>query len=179
MTAIILEGRTPEEATPIPVLPPPPIRSITLLQPEPPDVSLGDRTDESSAPSSSTAITDFSRSAHEVAEQIARGNESSHFRSLARQTQATLEKKREPSIFAAPEHAPHTTEHFDDGSDRYYVSGNCFYDFDRTPPPASDLMAGPKLKVATCKPPPESGNQDMFKELRPEFLKKLPGDDKP
>ena len=167
--AIIVEDRKAEVAE---ETRPPPLRSIPF-GPEaiPPKVDLDD------APSPpldgpSSAITDFAGSAHAAAEDIVRRSAPPAFRSLNRQIQAAPEIKRERSVFGLPEHAATATEHFDDG-ERYYVSGNCFYDFARAPPPALDLMAGPRLKVPTCKPPP-SGNDEMFKDLTPEALKRLP-----
>jgi len=166
--AIIVEERKTEVAE---ETRPPPLRSIPFgLEAIPPKVDLyGAPSPPSDGPSS--AITDFAGSAHAAAEDIVRRSASPAFRSLNRQTQAAPEIKRKRSVFALPEHAATTTEHFDDG-DRYYVSGNCFYDFDRAPTPALDLMAGPRLKVPTCKPP--SGNDEMFKNLTPEALKRLP-----
>jgi hypothetical protein len=128
---------------------------------------------------SSTAITDFSTAAHEAAERITSRAASPSLRSLDRPTAGTPETKREASIFGSPQHTANSTEHFDDGSDRYYVSGNCFYDFDRQSAPPSDLMAGPKLKVPTCKAPAGNGNHEVFKDLTPEALKKLPGGSPP
>lgn len=179
MTAVILEERRSEqnEVPRTPVLPP--LRTITIRPPEElPSVTPGEGS-ETPKGASSSAITDFSTSAHDVAEEMARRDGSHAYRSLDRQTQAAPQMKREHSIFAVPQHEANTTEHFEDGGDRYYVSGNCFYDFDREPPPATDLMAGPKLKVPKCKPPSGSGNQDMFKDLTPESLKRLPGSPHP
>jgi hypothetical protein len=160
MSALLLEDRKIEESFPAS----PTLRNIT---PHLPEGLAPLMLEEGTGPptSSSSALTDFSSSAHEVAEEISRREGSQPFRSLDRQIQAASAQKRPLQLFSAPQHAPNTTEHFDDGSDRHYVSSTCFYDFDRQPSVSPDLQAGPKLKVPTCKSPSESGNQDMFKNL--------------
>ena len=179
MTAVILDEvrvKVSDETVP---RRPPLLHDITVKLPEfPGSVSPNDSA-EGVAPSSSTAITDFSTAAHEAAERITGRAGSPSLRSLDRPTVGTPETKREASIFGSPQHTANSTEHFDDGSDRYYVSGNCFYDFDRQSAPPTDLMAGPKLKVPTCKASAGSGNHEMFKDLTPEALKKLPGGSPP
>lgn len=158
---------------------PPLLRSIKVQPPdELPRVTQDDVT-ERGALSNSSAITDFSRTAHDVAEAITNRGDSKPLRPLDRHTQVAPENTREPSIFGPLEHAANSTEHFDDGSDRVFVGGNCFYDFDRQPPPPADLIAGPKLKVPTCKPPAGSGSHDMFKALTPTALKSQPGSRQP
>ena len=118
----------------------------------------------------SNAITDWYGEAHSVAE-------------------AALEKDRINQARRAFEHkmppaqAPETPSIFDplpvpragtwDGPDRYYVTDNCYYEWDRAPRPPPTLLDN-RLKTPVCKPPPKGGGDAMFKALTPDYLKSLP-----
>jgi hypothetical protein len=60
-----------------------------------------------------------------------------------------------------------------EGGEDFWVTDNCYFDFPRlmpTPHAAGEFH----LLTPTCKPPPTGGGSVMFKDLTPEYLKKLP-----
>jgi hypothetical protein len=60
-----------------------------------------------------------------------------------------------------------------DGPDRFYITDNCAYEWDRAPRPPPTLLDN-RLKTPVCKPPPKGGGDAMFKDLTPDYLKTLP-----
>jgi hypothetical protein len=60
-----------------------------------------------------------------------------------------------------------------DGPNRFYVTDNCFYEYDRAPRPPPTALDN-RLKTPTCKRPPKGGGDAMFKDLTPDYLKELP-----
>jgi hypothetical protein len=59
----------------------------------------------------------------------------------------------------------------ENGGTRFWVTDNCYFDFDRSPPPAH-LAADVRMKTRTCKPPPTGGGSHMFDELAPSYLRR-------
>jgi hypothetical protein len=57
--------------------------------------------------------------------------------------------------------------------DRFYVTDNCYYEYDRAPRPPPTALDN-RLKTPACKPPPKGGGDAMFKDLTPDYLKTLP-----
>jgi hypothetical protein len=116
---------------------------------------------------SSNAITDWYAQAHSVAEDA-----------LENERKKAAKRAFEHKMPSAQERAP--TSIFDplpvrragtwDGPDRFYVTDNCAYEWDRAPRPPPTLLDN-RLKTPVCKPPPKGGGDAMFKDLTPDYLK--------
>jgi hypothetical protein len=123
----------------------------------------------------SNAITDWYGEAHSVAEGVLE-------RDRAKSAKRAFEHKMPPaqahendSIFD-PLPVPRAGTW--DGPDRYYVTDNCYYEWDRSPRPPPTLLDN-RLKTPICKTPPRGGGDAMFKDLTPDYLKALPEPKKP
>jgi hypothetical protein len=118
---------------------------------------------------SNAITTDWYAEARAVAEEaIAKERNKSK-----RAFEHKMPSAREPagnSIFAPP---PVRRAGSWDGPDRFYVTDNCYYEFDRTPRPPPTLLDN-RLMTPVCKPPPKGGGDAMFKDLTPDYLKTLP-----
>jgi hypothetical protein len=118
----------------------------------------------------SSAITDWYAEAHSVAEE-----------ELEKERNSRTKRAFEHKMPSAQEHGP--TSIFDplpvrragtwDGPDRFYVTDNCYYEWDRAPRPPPTLLDN-RLKTPVCKSPPKGGGDAMFKDLTPDYLKSLP-----
>jgi hypothetical protein len=119
---------------------------------------------------STNAITDWYAEAHSVAEDT-----------LENERKKGAKRAFEHKMPSAQERAP--TSIFDplpvrragtwDGPDRFYITDNCAYEWDRAPRPPPTLLDN-RLKTPVCKPPPKGGGDAMFKDLTPDYLKTLP-----
>lgn len=116
------------------------------------------------------AITDWDAEAHSVAAE-----------ELEKERNNRAKRAFEHKIPSAPEPGPASI--FDplpvrragtwDGPNRFYVTDNCYYEWDRAPRPPPTLLDH-RLQTPVCKPPPKGGGDGMFKDLTPDYLKSLP-----
>lgn len=124
---------------------------------------------------SSNAITDWYAQAHIVAADV-----------LEKDLHKGAKRAFEHKMPSAPEHekapifdpVPVRRAGTWDGPDHFYVTDNCYYEFDRLPRPPPTLLDN-RLKTPSCKAPPKGGGDAMFKDLTPEYLKALPNRQRP
>jgi hypothetical protein len=125
--------------------------------------------DISTDATSSNAITDWNSTAQSVAEDtVERERDQASKRAFEHKFPSTQAEK--PSIF---DPLPVRRAGTWDGPDRFYVTDNCYYEYDRAPRPPPTALDN-QLKTPTCKPPPKGGGDEMFKDLTPDYLKGLP-----
>lgn len=74
----------------------------------------------------------------------------------------------EPSLYGPRNEHPAGTVEQVNGAERHWVTDQCYFDSQRHPEPVP--IAGPKLSSLFCKPDP-GGGSDVFKHLRPDYLK--------
>jgi hypothetical protein len=118
---------------------------------------------------SSNAITDWYSMAQSVAKDtVERERDQAAKRAFEHKIPPTEREKA--SIF---DPAPVRRAGTWDGPNRFYVTDNCFYEYDRAPPPPPTALDN-RLKTPTCKRPPKGGGDAMFKDLTPDYLKDLP-----
>jgi len=129
-----------------------------LAQPTDPDVA------------SSNAITDWYDQARRVAEDILEQDRNKAAKRAFGHKMPSAEERGKISIF---DPAPVRRAGTWDGPDRFYVTDNCYYQFDRLAPLPPTLLDH-RLKTPVCKPPPKGGGDAMFKDLTPEYLKTPP-----
>jgi hypothetical protein len=120
--------------------------------------------------SSSNAITDWYAEAHGAAENAVEKERNKATRRTFEHKMPTVEEREQPSIF---DPAPVRRAGTWDGPDRFYVTDNCYYEYDRAPRPPPTALDN-RLKTPVCKPPPKGGGDAMFKDLVPDYLKTLP-----
>jgi hypothetical protein len=118
---------------------------------------------------SSNAITDWYAQAHSVAEDLENDRNKSSKRAFAHKMPSVQE--REPTSIFDP--LPVRRAGTWDGPNRFYITDNCYYEFDRAPRPPPTLLDN-RLQTPVCKPPPKGGGDQMFKDLTPDYLKNLP-----
>lgn len=151
---------------------PPPAKARTRLR-YPSMVPLTNfppATDADADATSSNAITDWYAQAHSVAEDaIENGRKNGAKRAFEHKMPSAPEGKAN-SIFDPP---PVRRAGTWDGPDRFYITDNCAYEWDRAPRPPPTLLDN-RLKTPVCKPPPKGGGDAMFKDLTPDYLKTLP-----
>lgn len=119
---------------------------------------------------SSNAITDWDAQAHSVAEDAIENNRKNAAKRAFEHKMPSAPEGKGSSIFDPP---PVRRAGTWDGPDRFYISDNCAYEWDRAPRPPPTLLDN-RLKTPVCKPPPKGGGDAMFKDLTPDYLKKLP-----
>jgi hypothetical protein len=120
--------------------------------------------------SSSNAITDWYGQTHSVAEDaIEKDSNKNAKRGFEHKIPAAHERER-ASIFD-PIPVPRAGTW--DGPDRFYVTDNCYYEYDRAPRPPPTALDN-RLKTPVCKRPPKGGGDAMFKDLTPDYLKTSP-----
>lgn len=119
---------------------------------------------------SSNAITDWYAQAHSVAED-ALENARKKGAKRAFEHKMPSAQEREPTSIFDP--LPVRRAGTWDGPNRFYVTDNCYYEWDRAPRPPPTLLDN-RLKTPVCKPPPKGGGDAMFKDLTPDYLKTLP-----
>jgi hypothetical protein len=119
---------------------------------------------------SSNAITDWYAQAHSVAED-ATENDRKKGAKRAFEHKMPSSQGREPTSIFDP--LPVRRAGTWDGPNRFYITDNCYYEWDRAPRPPPTLLDN-RLKTPVCKPPPKGGGDAMFKDLTPDYLKALP-----
>jgi hypothetical protein len=156
-------GSTPDKASA-----PAKTRTVLKRPSTAPLINLPQQSD--SDVSSSNAITDWYAEADRVAEAIVEKERSKGARRAFEHKMPSAEEREKPSIFD-PE--PVRRAGTWDGPSRFYVTDNCYYEYDRAPrPPPTALDT--RLKTPVCKPPPKGGGDAMFKDLMPDYLKPSP-----
>jgi hypothetical protein len=139
---------------------------------EPPNTPSG-QTEPDAAPSN--AITDWYGEAHSVAEGLLERDRAKTARRAFEHKMPAAQEGEKDSIFD-PLPVPRAGSW--DGPDRFYVTDNCYYEYDRAPRPPPTLLDN-RLKTPVCKSPPRGGGDAMFKDLTPDYLKTLPEPKKP
>ena len=119
---------------------------------------------------SSNAITDWYAQAHSVAEDAAHNDRNSGAKRSFAHTMPSAQERARISIFD-PLPVPRAGTW--DGPNRFYITDNCYYEYDLAPQPPPTLLDN-RLKTPVCKRPPKGGGDTMFKELTPDYLKTLP-----
>jgi hypothetical protein len=119
---------------------------------------------------SSNAITDWYAQARNVAEDALEKDRIKGAKRAFEHKMPAAPQREQTSIF---DPAPVRRAGSWDGPDRFYVTDNCYYEFDRLPRPPSTLLDN-RLKTPVCKPSPKGGGDAMFKDLAPDYLKTLP-----
>jgi hypothetical protein len=123
----------------------------------------------------SNAITDWYGEAHSVAEDmLEKDRAKSAHRAFQHKMPAAQEREKNGIFDPLP--VPRAGSW--DGPDRFYVTDNCYYEYDRAPRLPPTLLDN-RLKTPVCKPPPRGGGDAMFKDLTPDYLKTLPEPKKP
>jgi len=121
-------------------------------------------------PASSNASTDWYAEAHSVAEDALANEQSKGAKRGFEHKMPSATDRETPSIFDPPPvHSAGTW----DGPDRFYVTDNCYYEWDRAAQPPPTLLDN-RLKTPVCKRPPKGGGDAMFKDLTPDYLKARP-----
>jgi hypothetical protein len=141
-------------------------------RPTVPPAHLPKQTDPDATPSN--AITDWYAEARAVAEEAIEKERNKSKRAFEHKMPSAREPER-ASIFAP---APVRRAGTWDGPDRFYVTDNCYYEFDRAPRPPPTLLDN-RLKTPVCRRPPKGGGDAMFKDLIPDYLKTLPEPKRP
>jgi hypothetical protein len=119
---------------------------------------------------SSNAITDWYAQAHSVAEDALEKDRNKGAKRAFEHKIPSAQEREKTSIF---DPAPARRAGTWDGPDRFYVTDNCYYEYDRLPRPPPTLLDN-RLKTPVCKRPPKGGGDAMFKDLTPAYLKTLP-----
>jgi hypothetical protein len=127
---------------------------------------------EETAPdvTSSNAITDWYAQARSVAEDALEKERNKSPKRAFEHKMPSAQEREKASIF---DPAPVRRAGTWDGPDRFYVTDNCYYEYDRAPRPPPTALDN-RLKTPVCKPPPKGGGDAMFKDLMPDYLKTLP-----
>jgi hypothetical protein len=118
----------------------------------------------------SNAITDWYGEVHSIAQDMLEKDQVNNARRGFEHKMPTAQTRESPTIFD-PFPVPRAGTW--DGPDRYYVTDNCYYDYDRAPRPPPTLLDN-RLKTPVCKAPPRGGGDAMFKDLTPDYLKTSP-----
>jgi hypothetical protein len=119
---------------------------------------------------SSNAITDWYAQAHSVAED-ALDNDRNKGAKRAFAHKMPSAQEREPTSIFDP--LPVRRAGTWDGPNRFYITDNCYYEYDRAPRPPPTLLDN-RLMTPVCKRPAKGGGDTMFKDLTPDYLKTLP-----
>ena len=119
---------------------------------------------------SSNAITDWYAQAHSVAEDAL---ENDRKKVAKRAFEHKMPSAQEPAPTSIFDPQPVRRAGTWDGPDRFYITDNCAYEWDRAPRPPPTLLDN-RLKTPVCKPPPKGGGDAMFKDLTPDYLKSPP-----
>ena len=119
---------------------------------------------------SSNAITDWYAQAHSVAEDTLDNDRSKGAKRTFAHKMPSAQEREPTSIF---DPLPVRRAGTWDGPNRFYITDNCYYEFDRGPRPPPTLLDN-RLQTPVCKPPPKGGGDKMFKDLTPDYLKTLP-----
>lgn len=119
---------------------------------------------------SSNAITDWYAEAHSVAEDALKNDRKKGAKRAFEHKMPSAQEREATSIF---DPIPVRRAGTWDGPDRFYITDNCAYEWDRAPRPPPTLLDN-RLKTPVCKPPPKGGGDAMFKDLTPDYLKALP-----
>jgi hypothetical protein len=161
-----IQAKTETDATKEPS----PAKARTVLKPQTtvPPTNLSKPTDPDVM--SSNAITDWYAQAHSVAEDALEKDRNKGAKRAFEHKMPSAQEREKPSIFGP---APVRRAGTWDGPDRFYVTDNCHYEYDRAPRPPPTLLDN-RLKTPVCKPPPKGGGDAMFKDLTPDYLKTLP-----
>jgi hypothetical protein len=119
---------------------------------------------------SSNAITDWYAQAQSVAEDTLENDRRKAAKRDFEHKMPSAQERAPPGIFDPP---PVRRAGTWDGPDRFYVTDNCHYEWDRAPKPPPTLLDN-RLKTPVCKRPPKGGGNAMFKDLTPDYLKTSP-----
>jgi hypothetical protein len=119
---------------------------------------------------SSNAITDWYAQAHSVAEDVLEKDRNKGAKRAFEHKMPSAQEREPTSIF---DPLPVRRAGTWDGPNRFYITDNCYYEWDRAPRPPPTLLDN-RLKTPVCKPPPKGGGDAMFKDLIPDYLKALP-----
>jgi hypothetical protein len=136
---------------------------LTNVAPPPPPDPDPDAT-------SSNAITDWFAQAHSVAEEALENDRNKDAKRAFEHTMPSTQEREPASIWDPP---PVRRAGKWDGPNRFYITDNCYYEWDRAPRPPPTLLDN-RLKTPVCKRPPKGGGDAMFKDLTPDYLKTLP-----
>lgn len=115
-------------------------------------------------------ITDWDAQAHNVAEDVLEKDRNKGAKHAFEHKMPSAQAREPTSIF---EPLPVRRAGTWDGPNRFYVTDNCYYEWDRAPRPPPTLLDN-RLRTPVCKPPPKAGGDAMFKDLTPDYLKTLP-----
>jgi hypothetical protein len=119
---------------------------------------------------SSNAITDWYAQARSIAKDALENERNKGPKRAFEHKMPSAQEREKASIF---DPGPVRRAGTWDGPDRFYVTDNCYYEYDRAPrPPPTALDT--RLKTPVCKPPPKGGGDAMFKDLMPDYLKTFP-----
>ncbi len=175
MEVVSIEMPKPPEVS---AKPPDPKRKYPALahQPRSERPALSLPPPSSSAPQADdqprNASIDWDAQAHDATDAtLKRAQEAAGRRSFVHEFAAPATPEK-PGIFGS-EQENHRAGRVEGGGTVFWVTDNCYFEIPRGPPPMR--MAGEfHLLTPTCKPPPTGGGEQLFKDLTPESLRKLP-----
>jgi len=121
-------------------------------------------------PTSSDAITDWYGQAHTVAEDALENDRNKNANRAFEHKMPGAQVPEPTSIWAPP---PVRRAGTWEGSNRFYITDNCYYEWDPAPRPPPTLLDN-RLMTPVCKPPSKGGGDAMFKDLTPGYRKTLP-----
>jgi len=119
---------------------------------------------------SSNAITDWYAQAHSVAEDALEDDRNKGEKRAFEHKMPSTQERDPASIWDPP---PVRRAGKWDGPNRFYITDNCYYEWDRAPRPPPTLLDN-RLITPVCKPPPKGGGNAMFEDLTPDYLRTLP-----
>jgi len=119
---------------------------------------------------SSNAITDWYAQAHRVAEDSLENDASKGAKRAFEHKMPSTQERETNSMFDPP---PVRRAGTWDGPNRFYITDNCYYEWDRATPAPPTLLDN-RLKTPFCKRPPKGGGDAMFEDLTPDYLRTLP-----
>ena len=121
-------------------------------------------------PISSDATSDWYGQAHSVAEDALQNDENKNAERAFEHKMPAAQVLAPTSIWAPP---PVRRAGTWDGPNRFYITDNCYYEWDPAPRPPPTLLDN-RLMTSVCKRPPRGGGDTMFKDLTPDYLKTSP-----
>ena len=107
---------------------------------------------------------------HSVAEEALENDRNKDAKRAFEHTMPGAQVAEPTSIWAPP---PVRRAGTWDGPNRFYITDNCYYEWDKAPRPPPTLLDN-RLMTPVCKRPPKGGGDAMFKDLTPDYLKTLP-----
>jgi len=124
----------------------------------------------------STAITDWAEQARAAAEDhLKRERAKSQLRAFSHDF-AQPEEPEKSGVFGLQKRNRHAgmIEPGWGGTERHWVTDNCYFEFPRGAPPPPPMAGDIKMNGLRCKPDPTGGGEHMFDHLKPEYLKPPP-----